>query len=94
MLLFKIQVERVFKLSQLLCATVIFSTDCAFLLTGRVSALSAAFVQLITDVFSLGDTLNTIFCRQFVNHKPTAHDVQVSHFKKLRSFVFSCKTKA
>lgn len=30
------------------------------ILTNRVGALSAAFVQLITDVFSLGDIVRTI----------------------------------
>lgn len=90
-----IQIEAgwVFKHSQLIHARVIFPTGCAFLLTERVGALSAAFVQLITDVFSLRDILSTIFCRQFVNHKPITHSVQVSYLKRLRSLRFSCKNE-
>lgn len=52
----QIQAERGFKHSHLIHTRVIFSTDYAFLLTDRVSALSLAFIQFITDVFSLGDT--------------------------------------
>lgn len=89
----QIQAEWMFKHSQLTHARVIFSTGCAFLLTDRVGALCAAFVQLIADVFSLGDILSTIFCRQFVNHKPITHSAQVSYLKRLRCLMFSCKIR-
>lgn len=86
----QIQAERGFKHWQLIRTRVILSTDYAFLLTDKVSALSIAFIQFITDVFSLGDTqFKALFSADaFVNNKPITHSIQISYLKRQVPRVF------